>query len=274
MTANQIIQYKLENGDDMSLTPKRVKELLVNGEKDKVTERDVVNFMMICKAHRLNPFLREAYLIKYGNNPATMVVGKEVFTKRAQKNPKFKGFEAGLTLLTEDGRLVRRDGSMKLQNETIVGGWCRVYIEGYENPMFDEVSMSEYSTGQSNWKTKPATMIRKTAIVHALREAFPDDLGGLYDASEMGVDDSRLPDDMIEVEPIDNEEASAATEAVGDSAGAGLATRKAVCTFCGHEIRDVAADATLEDLDAAGHETPDGGPCEHPHFEWAKRSDG
>ena len=34
----------------------------------------------------------------------------------------------------------------------------------------------------------PATMIRKVALVQALREAFPSELSGMYDQSEMGVD--------------------------------------------------------------------------------------
>lgn len=51
--------------------------------------------------------------------------------------------------------------------------------------MFDEVSFAEYNTGKSNWTKIPATMIRKVAICHALREAFPEDLGGLYGSEEM-----------------------------------------------------------------------------------------
>ncbi len=39
----------------------------------------------------------------------------------------------------------------------------------------------------SNWAAKPGTMIRKVALVQALREAFPEDLQALYDAEEMGV---------------------------------------------------------------------------------------
>ena len=69
-----------------------------------------------------------------------------------------------------------------------------MHLEGYAVPMFDEVSFEEYAGRKSDgslnsqWKSKPGTMIRKVAIVHALREAFPEDLQGLYDASEMGVE--------------------------------------------------------------------------------------
>jgi hypothetical protein len=45
--------------------------------------------------------------------------------------------------------------------------------------------MTEYNTGKSSWAKIPATMIRKVALVQALREAFPSDLGGCYDSAEM-----------------------------------------------------------------------------------------
>ena len=39
----------------------------------------------------------------------------------------------------------------------------------------------------SNWASKPATMIRKVALVQALREAFPEDLQGMYSIEESDV---------------------------------------------------------------------------------------
>jgi len=49
------------------------------------------------------------------------------------------------------------------------------------------VKLAEYDTGKSLWKGKKATMIRKVALVHALREAFPSTFGALYDESEVPV---------------------------------------------------------------------------------------
>ena len=44
-------------------------------------------------------------------------------------------------------------------------------------------------------------MIRKVALVQALREAFPEDLAGLYDQSEMGIEITEEPPiDMNAVE--------------------------------------------------------------------------
>ena len=190
--ACELARYEAD-GTEVVITDVDVRRVLC--DNPNVTDAEMKLFIELCKAHRLNPFIKEAHLVKYGSNPATIVVGKDVFTKRAQRNPRFKGFEAGITLVGTDGGFHRREGSMLMQGERIVGGWCKVHVEGYACPMFDEVSFDEYAgkrkDGSLNktWAGKPATMIRKVAIVHALREAFPEDLGGLYDRDEMGVEE-------------------------------------------------------------------------------------
>lgn len=185
--SSEIVQYQADNGQEITVTEQDVRDLMAaNGTTtSNVTAQEIKTYLRLCQAQRLNPFTKDAYLVKYGTNPATIIAGKETFTKRAQRNPKFRGFEAGITVIGTDGKLHRREGSMLLGGEAIVGGWCKVYIEGYEAPMYDEVSFSEYNIGKSNWLKIPATMIRKVAICHALREAFPEDLGGLYGAEEM-----------------------------------------------------------------------------------------
>lgn len=187
--SNEIVTYTA-NDEKVSLTPEIVRNVLTGNPN--ITDREVMLFIELCRVQHLNPFVNDAYLVKYGDNPATMIVGKDVFTKRAQKNPKFKGLKAGITVIGSDGKLHRREGSMILNGEYVVGGWCGVFVDGYENPMYDEVSFMEYAAynkrGELNkqWASKPGTMIRKVAIVHALREAFPDDFAGLYDEAEMG----------------------------------------------------------------------------------------
>ena len=81
--------YK-SNGEDVNLSPGIIRKYLVAGG-GQVTDSEVMMFLSLCRFQHLNPFLREAYLIKYGNEAATMVVGKDVFVKRAMKDPDFKG---------------------------------------------------------------------------------------------------------------------------------------------------------------------------------------
>lgn len=188
------------SGQMVKLSPNMVRSYLVNGN-GQVTDQEVMMFISLCKFQRLNPFLREAYLIKFNNNPATIVTGKEAFMKRAMRNPAYAGFEAGVVVMLPDGLMDNRVGSIVLEGEQLVGGWAKVHVKGWEVPMMVTVSFDEYvgrkSNGEVNqqWSTKPASMIRKVAVVQALREAFPEDLGGMYTAEERAVED--LPEDII-----------------------------------------------------------------------------
>ena len=172
------------NGEEMKLSTSMIKAYLVSGN-GAVTDQEVMMFLTLCRYQHLNPFLREAYLIKYGTSPATTVVGKDVLLKRAMRSEKFSGMSAGVIVLDKNGELKEREGTFVLKGEELVGGWAKVIIKGYDVPFYSSVSMNEYSTGKSNWATKPATMIRKVAVAQALREAFPEEMSALYDASEM-----------------------------------------------------------------------------------------
>jgi len=195
---NDLITYSTDHGE-VQLSADIIRKYLVPANTN-VTDQEVQLFLKLCEYQKLNPFLREVYLVKYGSYPASMVTGKEVFTKRASKDPNFNGMEAGITVRDENGQIIRRDGSMLLATEQIVGGWCRVYLKDTVVPFFEEVSFAEYLGKKSDgtptgmWATKPATMIRKVAIVHTLREAFPESFEGLYSQEEINtIDSSSLP---------------------------------------------------------------------------------
>ena len=88
------------NGVEVKLTPATVKNYLVSGNAERITDQEVVMFINLCKYNSLNPWLREAYCIKYGSSPATMVVGKETFQKRADADPNYNGAPAGVIVET------------------------------------------------------------------------------------------------------------------------------------------------------------------------------
>lgn len=178
------VSYEI-NGEQVQLTQEDVKKYLVSGDANKVTDKEFKMFMELCKAQKLNPFLREAYLIKFGQD-ANIIVGKDVFLKRAKANPTCKGFKAGIIVQNEKG-LENREGTFYMPDqERLVGGWSTVFIDGWAEPFEHTVSFAEFNKGTATWKNMPAIMIRKTALVQALREAFPEDLQALYDQSEMG----------------------------------------------------------------------------------------
>ena len=144
-----------------------------------------------CAHNGLDPWRREAYLVKYGNNPAQMLTAKDAFTKRAEANPRYQGQKAGVVVLNREGKLENRVGELVLDGEELVGGWADVYVKDYVTPISAVVNFRErcqYKDGkpQAKWATSPGLMIRKCALVAALREAFPNDVGGMYVPDEMG----------------------------------------------------------------------------------------
>ncbi len=188
------VTYKAGNAE-VTLSLGMIKKYLVTGSPENVTEQELMMFMSLCRYQGLNPFLRDAYLIKYGNQPATIVTGKGALEKRAARCERYRGFESGIIVLTADGNLEHRTGAFYLPTDTLVGGWARAFVDGFEQPVEAAVSIEEYlgkkkdGTINSQWATKPATMIRKVAKMQALREAFPEDMQGMYEAEEIGIAD-------------------------------------------------------------------------------------
>jgi len=214
MSNNNELQvvYKVDD-QEIKLTPKIVQEYLV-GTTAKITMPEFKLFTELCKVRKLNPFLREAYLIKYSNTqPASIVVGKDAILKRAVLNPKYDGMKSGIIVLNETGETIERKGTFKLPNETLVGGWAEVFRKDWNNSIFCSVSIEEAiqkkGNGEpnSNWTKQPATMIEKVAKVRALREAFVEDLGGMYEAEEMNVElpDNEIQEDITQVEKVEED---------------------------------------------------------------------
>lgn len=208
---DQIVKYQA-SGQEVVLTEETVKRYLVNGDPNNVTDQELMMFMNLCKYQKLNPFLREAYLVKYGNSPATIVTGKETYTKRATSAPNCDGYKAGIIVGLKTGELVYREGSFVAGNtEKLLGGWAEAYRKDWKVPVRAEVSLEEYigrkkdGTPTSMWQSKPATMIRKVALVQALREALPEHFNGTYSPEEINTIEEELPDAPVEIQEAEYE---------------------------------------------------------------------
>ena len=126
--------------------------------------------------------------------------------------------ESGIIVqVKETGEIIERKGTFYLSNEeNVVGGWAKVYRKNWTYPTYCSVSFDEVAQKtrdgklNSNWAGKGATMVEKVAKARALRETFIEDLGGLYEAEEMGVElprENTMPGDIIieQNEPIEVE---------------------------------------------------------------------
>jgi phage recombination protein Bet len=183
---NYKVEYEVD-GQKIKLTQSIVQQYIV-GTQANITLPEFKFFAELCQARKLNPFLKEAYLIKYSEKqPAQMVVSKDVVLKRAVLHPQYDGKESGVIIRTSEGNIMERAGCfVDFKNEELLGGWCKVYRKDWKRPEFMSVSLDEVAsrkndgTLNSNWLTKSATMVEKVAKVRALREAFVEEFGGMY----------------------------------------------------------------------------------------------
>ena len=194
-----------------------VKRYLVRGQADRVTDQELVFFMNTCKMQKLNPLASgEVYCIKFGNEPAQMVIGKDAYLRRAFSNPDYLYKEDGITVQRGD-QIVQKEGCCLYPGEKLIGGWCKVHFmrNNKEREAFKEVALEEYNKGQANWKTKPSTMINKVAVSQCVRDAFPKDYEGLYSEDEM-VASGAIPVNFREVKNADGNENSTAVDVVDE----------------------------------------------------------
>ena len=196
------VKYTDNNGNEVELTTEIVKKYMVSGCAEKVTDQEIATFIKTCEYGKLNPWLKECYLIRseYGNKPAQIVSAKDGFLKRAEVHPEFDGYSAGIVLLNAQGALSYREGMITGPNEQLLGGWAEVWRKDRAHSYRVEVPYAEYVQRKADgcptqqWAGKPGTMIRKVALTQALREAFPSANAGLYDVAEDAPE--------MEVEPV------------------------------------------------------------------------
>ena len=188
------VSYQV-NGEDVNLSFQIVRNYLTRGNAD-VTDAEIIQFISICKANGLNPFIGDCYLVKYdGRGPATMVTARDAFMKRAESGQGYEGFQSGVIVL-RDGKAIQEDGAFFLPGDTLIGGWALVYRNDRKFPILQRVRLQEYNTGKSSWASKPATMIQKVAEAQAFRKAYPMNMSGLYTPEEMPDEQSseKLPE--------------------------------------------------------------------------------
>ena len=91
------------NGDDVTLSPSIVRDYLVRGNSKEVTGQEIAMFLNLCKFQHLNPFLNEAYIVKFGDKPAQLITSKEAFMKRAESQPQYNALKAGVIVVNNNG---------------------------------------------------------------------------------------------------------------------------------------------------------------------------
>jgi phage recombination protein Bet len=193
-----VVKYKSE-GLDLTLTESMVKQFLVRGNNQAVSRQEIVFFLGLCQARKLNPLAGDCYLVKYGNDPAAIITSIDYFRARARKNPDCRGWQKGIVVQKEDGTL-RYSSGLILAGEKLVGGWFETTPDNWNVPFKLEVNLNGYikktregSTTKFWSEDNQPTMIAKIAESQGLRAVWPRDFGKLYTAEEVGSDPDQAP---------------------------------------------------------------------------------
>ena len=187
------ISFVDDHGDAITITSEDVRMHIC----PQANAKEVAYFMELCRAQRLNPFLNEAYLVKFQGKPAQIMVAHKALVKRAERHPEYDGMEHGVVVMRDGAVHQEQRGAYYPEaGEVLLGGWAKVYRKDRRMPIYAERSFKSMNKGQANWKSMPDVMIDKCAQAAALREAFPDELRDMYVREEMG----SVPAQEVQVE--------------------------------------------------------------------------
>jgi phage recombination protein Bet len=125
-------------------------------------------FSEMVKATGLNPVTKEIWAIKAGGRLQVMT-GINGFLKIANSHPQFDGMEV----------------SHEFDGKNLVSCTVKVHRKDRKFPSIATAYMAEYAKQSPIWKSMPSIMLAKCAKSLAIREAFIQELGGLYTAEEM-----------------------------------------------------------------------------------------
>lgn len=133
-----------------------------------LTEPEFMLFAEMCRATGLNPATKEIWAIKAGGR-LQLMTGINGFLKIANSHPAFDGMEV----------------SHEWDDKTLVSCTVKVHRKDRKFPAIATAYMTEYAKPTPIWKQMPSVMLAKCAKSLAIREAFIQELGGLYTAEEM-----------------------------------------------------------------------------------------
>jgi len=149
-------------------------------------------FVSLGAALSLNPFTREIWAVKYGKADAQIFIGRDGYRRKAQELEVYeRHFSAPIY---ENDKFIIKNGipeheSAEYKNRgALIAAYACVYTKGDVLRFWQRVELSEYNLKQSNWNSKPQTMICKVAEAQVLRGAFQGTFAGTYDESENWID--------------------------------------------------------------------------------------
>jgi phage recombination protein Bet len=161
-----------------------------------VSDNEFMLFLHLAKTYGLDPFAKEVWCIKYGNNPATIFTSRDGYLKIASRDKQMNGIvsdavcEGDTVERLADGHVLHTYGNPRGK---LVGAYALVHRKDRAYPAYFYAPLTEYCAGSNpTWKKYPTAMIIKVAEAMALKRAFS--ISGLVTQEEIGLDMQAEPD--------------------------------------------------------------------------------
>jgi phage recombination protein Bet len=194
-----------------AITEAKIAEYLQTfGLAKKLQPNEIGQFTRIACEFQLNPFKREIYCVAYGNGDnraCSIIVGYEVYIKRAERTGKLDGWKVWVEGEGENLKAL-----------------VEINRKDWQHPFTHEVYWKEAAQKKKDgdatsfWTRMPRFQLKKVAISQGFRLCFPDELGGLpYDGVELGIE-TQYPEQAdlnasYQIIPEEGERGSESTEA-------------------------------------------------------------
>ena len=167
----------------------------VNGAKQYAPVSVAQAFIQAVQRSGLDPFARQIYAAEIGGK-WTILGAIDGFRAVAAASKEY----AGRTPIeyTADGATWVQAW---LSDDHPAAARVGVKRKGFDDYAYTVVTWKEFGRTTGQWRTQPAHMLGIRVLSHALRDAFPQMLGGIYTPEDF---DGNAPGDAIVIEPSEN----------------------------------------------------------------------
>lgn len=167
----------------------------VGGAKQYAPVSVAQAFIQAVQRSGLDPFARQIYAAEIGGK-WTILGAIDGFRAVASASKEYEGRTP--IQYTADGATWT---DVWLSDGNPAAARVGVKRKGYDDYAYTVVTWKEFGRTTGQWRTQPAHMLGIRVLSHALRDAFPQMLGGIYTPEDF---DGNAPGDAIVIEPSEN----------------------------------------------------------------------
>lgn len=186
---------KVTGPSAMAVWTNEQRDLIKRTVAKDATDDELALFLHVAKVSELDPLRRQIHFIKQAGR-VYFVADVNGLQARAAREDDYEGLLHAVVYEGDDfavdnvtGMVVKHTSNPLASTKTPVGAWATVYRRGMK-PFTSVVRFVEYlNPNNALWRSKPAVMIDKCAKSTALRLAYPEQLGSIYEEAELGKDE-------------------------------------------------------------------------------------